>query len=106
MGRIVEHATAQELYRNPLHPYTRGLISAVPAVQRTGHSRRTILGGEVPRASNRLPQGGLPPSGCPYEARCPRRQSDCLEQIPALKREKTLMMGILLPAGNAKKVDN
>ena len=86
MGRIVEQATAQELYRNPLHPYTRALISAVPEVERPRQSRRTTLGGEVPSALNRFPQGGVPPSGCPYQARCPRRQSDCLEQMPALKR--------------------
>ncbi len=86
MGRIVEQATAQELYRNPLHPYTRALISAVPEVERPRQSRRTTLGGEVPSALNRSPQGGVPPAGCPYQARCPRRQSDCLEQMPALKR--------------------
>ncbi len=88
MGRIVEQATAQELYRNPLHPYTRALISAVPEVERPRQSRRTTLGGEVPSALNRFPQSGVPPTGCPYQARCPRRQSDCLEQMPALKRGK------------------
>jgi len=87
MGRIVEQATAQELYRNPLHPYTRALISAVPEVERPRQSRRTTLCGEVPSALNRFPQGGVPEAGCPYQARCPRRQSDCLEQMPALKRE-------------------
>jgi len=79
MGRIVEQATAEELYQNPLHPYTRALISAVPALERFGYSRRTILSGEVPSALN-------PPSGCPFHPRCPRRQNDCLEQMPALKR--------------------
>ncbi len=93
MGRIVEQATAQELYRNPLHPYTRALISAVPAVERPGHSRRTILGGEVPSALNRFPQGGVPPSGCPFHPRCPQRQNDCLEQMPALKRVKNTYDG-------------
>ncbi len=93
MGRIVEQAAAQELYRNPLHPYTRGLISAVPAGERSGHRRRTILSGEVPSALNRFPQGGVPPSGCPFHPRCPRRQNDCLEQIPALKRGKNAYNG-------------
>ncbi len=86
MGRIVERATAQELYRNPLHPYTRALISAIPEVEQSRRGQRTILGGEVPSALNRFPQGGVPPSGCPYQARCPRRQSDCLERMPALKK--------------------
>jgi oligopeptide/dipeptide ABC transporter ATP-binding protein len=93
MGRIVEQATAQELYRNPLHPYTRALISAVPEVERPRQSRRTTLGGEVPSALNRSPQGGFPPTGCPYQARCPRRQSDCLEQMPTLKRGKNTYDG-------------
>ncbi len=88
MGRIVEQATAQELYRNPLHPYTRALISSVPEVERPGQSRRITLGGEVPSDLNRFPQGGVLPTGCPYQARCPRRQSDCLEQMPALKMGK------------------
>ena len=86
MGRIVEQATAQELYRNPLHPYTRALISAIPEVEQSQRGQRTILVGEVPSALNRFPQGGVPPSGCPYQARCPRRQSDCSEQMPTLKR--------------------
>jgi len=88
MGRIVEQATAQELYRNPLHPYTRALISAIPEVEQSQRGRRTILGGEGPSALNRFPQGGVPPSGCPFNPRCPRRQSDCLEQMPALKRRR------------------
>jgi len=79
MGRIVERATAQELYRNPLHPYTRALISAIPEVEQSRHGQRTILGGEIPSVLN-------PPTGCPFHPRCPRRQSDCLEQMPALKR--------------------
>jgi len=86
MGRIVEQATAQELYRNPLHPYTRALISAVPEVEWSGRRRRSILGGEVPSALN-------PPSGCPFHPRCPWRQSDCLEQMPALKRENSTYDG-------------
>ena len=88
MGRIVEQTTAEELYRNPLHPYTRALISAIPDVEQSQRGRRTILGGEVPSALNRFPQGGVPPSGCPFHPRCPRRQSDCLEQMPALKRAR------------------
>jgi len=93
MGKIVEQATAQELYRNPLHPYTRALISAIPEVEQSQRGQRTILGGEVPSALNRFPQSGVPPSGCPFHPRCPRRQSDCLEQMPALKRVKNTYDG-------------
>ncbi len=85
MGRIVERATAEGLYRNPLHPYTRALMSAIPRVVQ-GDSfeepslggRRTAFGGEVPSALN-------PPAGCAFGPRCPLRQGDCLKQMPALK---------------------
>lgn len=86
MGRIVEQATAQELYQNPLHPYTRALISSVPHIEQSRQSRRTTLAGEVPSALN-------PPSGCPFHPRCSWRQSDCLDQMPALKRENSTHNG-------------
>jgi oligopeptide/dipeptide ABC transporter ATP-binding protein len=88
MGRIVEQATAQGLYRNPLHPYTRALISAVPGIEQSLQARRATLVGEVPSALNRFPQGGFPPGGCPFHPRCTLRRNDCSKQIPALKRGK------------------
>jgi oligopeptide transport system ATP-binding protein len=81
MGKIVERATAQQLYQNPLHPYTRALMSAIPQAERSLRGRRTALVGEVPSALN-------PPTGCPFHSRCPLRQADCLSQMPALE-EKT-----------------
>jgi len=81
MGKIVEQATAVQMYRNPLHPYTRALISAIPQVK---PSRRPHVfdrrhgGGEVPSALN-------PPAGCVFSLRCPWRRSVCLQQMPALK---------------------
>ena len=78
MGRIVERAAAKELYRNPLHPYTRALISAIPQVEQSQRGQRTILGGEVPSALN-------PPTGCAFGPRCPLAAGDCLEQTPTLK---------------------
>jgi len=80
MGKIVEHATAQQLYQNPLHPYTRALISAIPQTERSQGGRRTILRGEVPSALN-------PPTGCPFNSRCPWRQPNCLMQMPALEEK-------------------
>lgn len=80
MGRIVERAAAEELYRNPLHPYTRALISAIPQVEQSQRGQRTILGGEVPSALN-------PPSGCAFGPRCPLATGDCLEQTPTLKEK-------------------
>ncbi len=85
MGRIVERATAEELYRNPVHPYTRVLMSAIPQVDPSLRGRRGTFGGEVPSALN-------PPPGCPFHPRCPLAEDDCLKQMPALK-EKTACEG-------------
>jgi oligopeptide transport system ATP-binding protein len=82
MGRIVERTTAEELYCNPIHPYTRALMSAIPQVDRgpepSVRDRRTAFGGEVPSALN-------PPRGCPFHPRCPLAEGDCLKQMPQLK---------------------
>jgi len=78
MGRIVEQASAEELYRNPLHPYTRALMSAIPQVDPSLRGKRAAFGGEVPSALN-------PPAGCPFHPRCPLAEGDCLKQMPALK---------------------
>jgi len=84
MGRIVERATAEELYRNPIHPYTGALMSAIPQVDRVSEPsvriRRAAFGGEVPSALN-------PPSGCPFHPRCPLAEGDCLKQMPALEEK-------------------
>ena len=80
MGRIVEQATAEELYRNPLHPYTRALMSAIPQVDPSLRGRREAFGGEVPSALN-------PPGGCPFCPRCSLAQGDCLKQMPELEEK-------------------
>jgi oligopeptide transport system ATP-binding protein len=80
MGRIVERAEAEELYRNPVHPYTRALMSAIPQVEPSLRRRRTPFGGEVPSALN-------PPSGCPFHPRCSLADSDCLKRIPPLEQK-------------------
>ncbi len=92
MGKIVEHATAQQLYQNPLHPYTRALMSAIPQTERSLRGRRTILVGEVPSALN-------PPTGCPFHSRCPCHQAVCLRQMPALK-EKSDYLGHFVACWN------
>jgi oligopeptide/dipeptide ABC transporter ATP-binding protein len=78
MGKFVEQAVSQDLYQNPLHPYTRALMSAIPQVEPSLRGQRTSFRGEVPSALN-------PPSGCPFHPRCPWRQGDCLRQMPPLK---------------------
>ena len=78
MGKIVERAVSQELYQNPLHPYTRALMSAIPQVEPSLRGRRTALSGEVPSVLN-------PPAGCAFGPRCPLAEGDCLKKMPPLK---------------------
>jgi oligopeptide/dipeptide ABC transporter ATP-binding protein len=80
MGRIVERADSAELYRNPLHPYTRALMSAIPKVGSPREGKRGGFGGEVPSALN-------PPAGCPFNPRCPLAEGNCLKQMPTLKEK-------------------
>jgi len=78
LGRIVEYATSSDLYGNPMHPYTRALMSAIPEPDPGGGKERIILHGEVPSPSN-------PPSGCPFHPRCPQAENRCTSEIQALK---------------------
>src|SRR5438105_4879998 len=64
LGRIVEKANAEELYRNPKHPYTMSLLSAIPEPDPRPKTTRIILKGEVPSPSK-------PPTGCAFHPRCP-----------------------------------
>lgn len=76
LGRIVETASAESLYQRPLHPYTRALMSATPAVHRRG-GRRERLAGEPPDPAS-------PPSGCSFHPRCPVAQPVCARETPPL----------------------
>jgi oligopeptide transport system ATP-binding protein len=78
LGRIVEVASAEELYANPLHPYTRALLSAIPIPDPTRKRERIVLQGDVPTPIN-------PPSGCRFHTRCPEAIAECTQIDPDLR---------------------
>jgi oligopeptide/dipeptide ABC transporter ATP-binding protein len=77
LGKVVEVAERMELYRNPQHPYTQALMSAIPVPNPDLKRERTILTGDVPSPLN-------PPSGCPFHPRCPVAIDICSRVVPPL----------------------
>jgi oligopeptide/dipeptide ABC transporter ATP-binding protein len=75
LGRIVEIARAEELYRNPLHPYTRALLAAVPVPDPTKRREHVPLAGDVPSPLD-------PPAGCRFHPRCPLAMDRCRREEP------------------------
>ena len=84
LGRIAELAPKQTLYNNPLHPYTQGLLSAIPTVTKKTDTKQnkqkqnsSMLTGDIPSPAN-------PPSGCPFRTRCPKAYGRCSIERPEL----------------------
>jgi peptide/nickel transport system ATP-binding protein len=80
LGKLVEIGTVEEVYEHPAHPYTAGLLEAIPVPDPSTERRKRTpaVRGELPSASN-------PPSGCRFRTRCPKAQSICAEQEPVMR---------------------
>lgn len=78
LGTMMETATRDELFRNPLHPYTKALLSAVPIPIPKLKRERIVLQGDIPNPAN-------PPSGCKFHTRCPFATDICREQVPVFR---------------------
>ena len=75
LGKLVETASAKNIYADPKHPYTKALMSAVPVPDPKTKSARIVLAGDVPSPMN-------PPSGCPFHTRCPKAMAHCSQRVP------------------------
>ena len=78
LGKMVELTDRESLYREPLHPYTKALLSAIPVAHPGQTKERTILKGDVPSPLN-------PPTGCRFHTRCPIAVSQCSQEEPQFK---------------------
>ena len=77
LGKIVEIAPGNNIYRRPRHPYTQALLSAIPIPDPRAALERTILQGDLPSPAN-------PPSGCTFRTRCPHAIKVCSQEIPEM----------------------
>ncbi|MDC0764973.1 dipeptide ABC transporter ATP-binding protein [Brevibacillus sp. HB1.4B] len=77
LGKMVEIARTDDLFAQPLHPYTAALLSAIPKPTPHRRQERIVLQGDVPSPAN-------PPSGCRFHPRCPMAQERCSKEIPEL----------------------
>ena len=81
LGKLVELSGSEDLFREPLHPYTKALISAIPQPDPSARRERIMLQGDVPSAIN-------PPSGCRFHTRCWIAKEICKDQEPAFEEKR------------------
>lgn len=77
LGKMVEVSESEDLYTNPLHPYTQALLSAVPVPDPTFEKKEILLEGDMPSPAN-------PPTGCTFHTRCPFKMDICSQVVPQL----------------------
>lgn len=77
LGKIVELGDSEEIYANPLHPYTKALISSIPTTEQ-GEKKRILLEGDIP-------SNVFPPSGCKFRTRCPLARKECAKKVPEFR---------------------
>ena len=77
LGQLVETCDSDQLYQNPLHPYTKTLLAAIPSVDPDAVKNESVLEGEIPSPLN-------PPSGCRFRTRCPQAMQVCSETRPPI----------------------
>ncbi|MFJ8515131.1 ABC transporter ATP-binding protein [Lysinibacillus xylanilyticus] len=81
LGKLVELTASEDLYAEPLHPYTQALLSSVPVPDPTFEREQLIISGDIPSASN-------PPSGCTFHTRCPFKKEECSQVVPKMQEVK------------------
>lgn len=82
LGSFAEQGSSEELFANPLHPYTKSLLSAIPKSNPREKKERIILTGDIPSPAN-------PPKGCKFHTRCPNVMPRCREEVPKMKEVET-----------------
>ena len=81
LGQVVEIGPKKQLYKRPLHPYTKALLDSIPIPKVKRERQRTKIAGEIPNAAN-------PPSGCPFRTRCPLAFERCKRERPMMRSEE------------------
>jgi len=81
LGKLVELTASEDLYAEPLHPYTQALLSSVPVPDPTFEREQLVISGDIPSASN-------PPSGCAFHTRCPFKKEECSQVVPKMQEVK------------------
>jgi len=81
LGSMCELGSCEEIFSNPLHPYTKALLSSIPRPEIRKDRERIKLQGEIPSPAN-------PPSGCRFHTRCPLAQEICAQKVPDYREVK------------------